>query len=141
MRLLSDDCSGAPPAAAPLRTAFDALPPDGTLPPQVHTAAAASACTRDPTLLLTHLAVQCCAQKNEGNTSYTLEESADGTAVVLTVAVGRFLDTADVLVDVQPRLVRCIIRGRLLQVHTPEVRVYTLRVLLLLHASLLIVTC
>ena len=34
MRLLSDDVSGAPAAAAPLRTAFDALPPDGALPPQ-----------------------------------------------------------------------------------------------------------
>ena len=65
---------------------------------------------------------QSCAQKNEGGVSYTLEDSADGGGVVLTVAVGRFLDTADVMVDVQPRLVRCIIRGRLLQVHTPEVR-------------------
>ena len=41
---------------------------------------------------------------------------------MLEVAVGRFLDTAEIQVDVQPLFVRCLIRGRLLQVHLPEVR-------------------
>ena len=41
---------------------------------------------------------------------------------MLEVAVGRYLDTAEIQVDVQPLFVRCLIRGRLLQVHTPEVR-------------------
>jgi protein TilB len=61
-------------------------------------------------------------QKNEGAFQYTLNDSADGSAVVLEVAVGRYMDTAEIQVDVQPLLVRCLVRGRLLQVHTPEVR-------------------
>ena len=61
-------------------------------------------------------------QKNEGAFSYTLRESDDGSALLLEVAVGRFLDTSEIKVDVQPALVRAIIRGKLLQVHTPEVR-------------------
>ncbi len=62
-----------------------------------------------------------CEQKNEGAQQYTLTDSADGRSVVLEVAVGRYLDTAQVKVDVQPLLVRCLVRGRLLQLHTPEV--------------------
>ncbi len=59
-------------------------------------------------------------QKNEGAQQYTLSDSADGRCVVLEVAVGRYLDTAEIKVDVQPTLVRCLVRGRLLQLHTPE---------------------
>jgi protein TilB len=61
-------------------------------------------------------------QKNEGSQQYILTDSADGRSVVLEVAVGRYLDTAQIKVDVQPLLVRCLVRGRLLQLHTPEVR-------------------
>ncbi len=61
-------------------------------------------------------------QKNEGSQQYTLGESADGAAVVLEVAVGRYLPAEQLQVDVNPLLVRCLIRGRLLQVHLPEVR-------------------
>jgi hypothetical protein len=50
-----------------------------------------------------------------------LNDSSDGRSVVLEVAIGRFLDTAEIQVDVQPLFVRCLIRGRLLQVHMPEV--------------------
>ena len=50
-----------------------------------------------------------------------MNDSPDGSSVVLEVAVGRFLDTAEIQVDVQPLFVRCLIRGRLLQVHMPEV--------------------
>ncbi|GAQ90822.1 hypothetical protein KFL_006890070 [Klebsormidium nitens] len=54
-------------------------------------------------------------QKNEGRWDFTLGEAADGAACVLDVAVGRFLDSSLLAVDVQPRLVRVLIKGRLLQ--------------------------
>lgn len=93
MDLLSD---GKPkPGVTPAKRAdFDPLPANGVLPPQ----------------------------KNECAQQYTLADSADGGAIVLEVAVGRYLDTAEIKVDVQPLLVRCLVRGRLLQLHTPEVR-------------------
>ena len=39
---------------------------------------------------------------------------------MLTVALGRYLDTCLVQADVQPTLVRLLIRGRLLQLRLPE---------------------
>lgn len=50
---------------------------------------------------------------------FTLGEAADGAAVVLDVAVGRFLDSSLLAVDVQPHLVRVLIKGRLLQLILP----------------------
>lgn len=42
---------------------------------------------------------------------------------MLEVAVGKFLDTSLIKADVQPRLVRLLIKGRLLQLVLPvEVR-------------------
>lgn len=62
------------------------------------------------------------AQKNEGEWRYSLRESEDGASLLLLVAVGRYLDAELVAVDVQPALVRCLINGRLLQIHLLEVR-------------------
>ena len=42
--------------------------------------------------------------------------------MVLDVRVGKFLDTSLIDVDVQPGVVRCLIKGLLLQLVLPEVR-------------------
>ena len=49
-------------------------------------------------------------QCNEGHWDFTLQEAENQTAVVLEVDVGRFLDTSLIQVDVQPRLVRLLIK-------------------------------
>ena len=54
-------------------------------------------------------------QKNEGKYEFVLEENDKGTALVLDVTVPRFMDTSLMDVDVRPRLVRVLIKGRLLQ--------------------------
>eukprot|EP00887_Chlorella_sp_A99_P007514 scaffold2.g7514.t1 len=62
-------------------------------------------------------------QWNEGHWEFSLDESADGGAVVLEVDVGRYLDTSLIEADVQPTAVRLLIKGRLLQLLLPaEVR-------------------
>ena len=53
-------------------------------------------------------ALQC----NEGRWDFTLQEDANGSAVVLEVEVGRFLDSSLIMADVQPRLVRLLIKVR-----------------------------
>lgn len=90
-RLLSDSPLGDAPAPPPKRTGFDVLAPDAPLP----------------------------GQRNEGGLRYTLND-CEGGVLELTVALSRACDTADVAVDVQPRLLRVLVRGRLLQLHTPE---------------------
>lgn len=49
-------------------------------------------------------------QKNEGQWSFSLLESADGSAVELDVEIGRYMDTSLVKADVQPSFVRLLIR-------------------------------
>mmetsp|Transcript_29508 Transcript_29508/g.65337 ORF Transcript_29508/g.65337 Transcript_29508/m.65337 type:complete len:438 (+) Transcript_29508:154-1467(+) len=62
-------------------------------------------------------------QKNEGKWDFTLDESQDGSSVVLDVQVGKYLDTSLIKADVQPTFVRLLIKGRLLQLLLPcEVR-------------------
>ncbi|KAF6251492.1 hypothetical protein COO60DRAFT_1675455 [Scenedesmus sp. NREL 46B-D3] len=58
-------------------------------------------------------------QRNEGKWDFTLEESEDGMSLVLDVAAGKYLDTSLIKADVQPRLARLIIKGRLLQLVLP----------------------
>jgi len=58
--------------------------------------------------------------KNEGKWQFSLTESDDGTAYVLSVGVGRFLDTSLIKADVQPTFVRLLIKGRLFQYVLPE---------------------
>jgi len=53
-------------------------------------------------------------QKNEGGWTFSLDESEDGSSVVLRVPVGKFLDTSLLEVDVRPFVVRVLIKGRLL---------------------------
>lgn len=50
-------------------------------------------------------------QKNEGDWEFSLEESCDGRAIELSVAVGRFLDTSLIRADVQPHCVRLLIKA------------------------------
>ena len=58
-----------------------------------------------------------------GKWDFTLGESADGRALQLDVAFGRYLDTSAIQADVQPTFVRLLARGRLLQLALPvEVR-------------------
>ena len=54
-----------------------------------------------------------------GKWAFTLGESADGRALVLDVALGKYLDTSAVQADVQPRCVRLLAKGRLLQLALP----------------------
>lgn len=58
-----------------------------------------------------------------GKWDFTLGESADGRALQLDVALGRYLDTSAIQADVQPTFVRLLARGHLLQLALPaEVR-------------------
>jgi len=54
-------------------------------------------------------------QKNEGEWTFDLGESDDRRSVVLDVDIGKYIDASLVDVDVQPRLVRMLCKGRLLQ--------------------------
>eukprot|EP00775_Hariotina_reticulata_P002455 gene2455-2758_t len=58
-------------------------------------------------------------QKNEGKWDFKLDESDDGSTLVLDVAVGKFVDTSLIKADVQPKVVRLLIKGRLLQLLLP----------------------
>mmetsp|Transcript_22360 Transcript_22360/g.72552 ORF Transcript_22360/g.72552 Transcript_22360/m.72552 type:complete len:442 (+) Transcript_22360:571-1896(+) len=78
--------------AKPRRTGFDPLPDDPEL----------------------------AYQKNEGNWKFSLLESEDGRSMVLDVGVSRFLDTSLIDVDVTPRVVRMLIKGKLLQLRLDE---------------------
>ena len=56
----------------------------------------------------------------QGKYDFVMEESEDGRAVVLDIALPKFLDTSLVKVDVQPTYIRLLIKGRLLQLVIPE---------------------
>ena len=58
--------------------------------------------------------------KNEGKWGFTIDESPDGRNLVLDVAVGKFLDTSLLDCDVQPKFVRVLVKGRLLQLTLEE---------------------
>ncbi|CAM6106166.1 unnamed protein product [Calypogeia fissa] len=63
-------------------------------------------------------------QRNEGRWDFKLTESGCGQFVLLDVAVGRYLDTSLINVDINPTLVRILIKGKLLQIKLPcEVKV------------------
>ena len=51
-------------------------------------------------------------QCNEGHWDFSLQEADNQAAVVLGVEVGKFLDTSLIQVDVQPRVVRLLIKAR-----------------------------
>lgn len=55
-----------------------------------------------------------------GKWEYVLGESACGRSLQLDVAFGRYLDTSAIQADVQPRCVRLLAKGRLLQLALPE---------------------
>ncbi|KAK3283616.1 hypothetical protein CYMTET_8704 [Cymbomonas tetramitiformis] len=59
-------------------------------------------------------------QKNEGEWEFTLLESEDQKSIVLDVAIGKYLDTSLVELDVQPKLVRMLVKGKLLQLELME---------------------
>eukprot|EP00884_Botryococcus_braunii_P011116 jgi/Botrbrau1/20004/Bobra.200_1s0011.1 len=58
-------------------------------------------------------------QRNEGKWPFTLKENDDDTAAVLEVDVGKYLDTSLIKADVQPTVVRLLIKGKLLQLRLP----------------------
>ncbi|KAG0618127.1 hypothetical protein M758_4G041500 [Ceratodon purpureus] len=58
-------------------------------------------------------------QKNEGGWEIKLDESDCGTKIILDVAISKFLDTSLIDIDVQPLLIRVLIKGKLLQLHLP----------------------
>jgi protein TilB len=61
--------------------------------------------------------------RNEGGWAFSADISADGRAVVVEVHLERGLDLAAVQADVQPRALRVLARGRLLELPLPaEVR-------------------
>ncbi|CAK0784058.1 hypothetical protein CVIRNUC_007261 [Coccomyxa viridis] len=58
-------------------------------------------------------------QKNEGQWQFSLDDSSDGRSIEFAVAVCRYLDTSLIRADVQPRFVRLLIQGKLLQLELP----------------------
>lgn len=56
--------------------------------------------------------------KNEGKLPYRMEEEKD--TVVLHVSPGKFITTASIDLDVQPTYVRIVVKGKVLQLTTPE---------------------
>ena len=56
-------------------------------------------------------------QKNEGEWKFRLDESEDGKSLVLEVPVGKFMDTSLIDVDVQPLLVRALVKVRRRRAH------------------------
>ncbi|KAL2621935.1 hypothetical protein R1flu_002140 [Riccia fluitans] len=58
-------------------------------------------------------------QRNEGGFDFTLLESDCGRLVLCDVAVGRYLDTSLIDVDVQPSWLRILVKGKLLQLKLP----------------------
>lgn len=49
-------------------------------------------------------------QKNEGRWDFTLQDTDDSSAVELSVAVGKYLDSSLIKADVQPSCVRLLIK-------------------------------
>ncbi|CAG9467552.1 unnamed protein product [Pedinophyceae sp. YPF-701] len=58
--------------------------------------------------------------KNEGKWPFSVCESEDGGSIVLSLGVGRYLDTSLIQADVQPRVVRLLVKGRLFQYVLPD---------------------
>lgn len=48
-----------------------------------------------------------------------MDEADCGTKVILDITISKFLDTSLIDIDVQPLLVRVLIKGKLLQLHLP----------------------
>lgn len=59
-------------------------------------------------------------QCNEPGLEFRLEDSEDGAAVVLELAVGKYMDTSLMDVDVQPRVARVLVKGKLVCLALPE---------------------
>eukprot|EP00898_Chlorokybus_atmophyticus_P000772 jgi/Chlat1/1696/Chrsp127S01926 len=59
-------------------------------------------------------------QKNEGQWDFMLRDNEDDAAFVLDIPVGKYMDTSLMEVDVQPSVVRVLIKGRLLQLVLQE---------------------
>eukprot|EP00892_Ulva_mutabilis_P006702 jgi/Ulvmu1/4403/UM002_0128.1 len=58
-------------------------------------------------------------QRNEGGWGFTLDVTDDFSCIELAVSIGKHLDSTLVQADVQPRWVRLLIKGRLLQLRLP----------------------
>ena len=59
-------------------------------------------------------------QCNEPGLTFRLDDSDDGDAVVLDCVVGKYMDTSLIDVDVQTRLVRVLVKGKMLCLVLPE---------------------
>lgn len=52
-------------------------------------------------------------QKNEGDWDFVLDMDPAEQVVVLVVELGKYLDTSNVTIDVQPKVIRLLIKGLL----------------------------
>eukprot|EP00740_Mantoniella_antarctica_P015262 CAMPEP_0181367882 /NCGR_PEP_ID=MMETSP1106-20121128/11722_1 /TAXON_ID=81844 /ORGANISM="Mantoniella antarctica, Strain SL-175" /LENGTH=377 /DNA_ID=CAMNT_0023483823 /DNA_START=108 /DNA_END=1238 /DNA_ORIENTATION=+ len=59
-------------------------------------------------------------QCNEGGCKFLLDDSEDNKSVVLDVQVGKYMDTSLIDVDIQTRVVRVLVKGKLLCLVLPE---------------------
>ena len=59
-------------------------------------------------------------QCNEPGLTFRLDDSDDGGAVVLDCNVGKYMDTSLIDVDVQTRLIRVLVKGKMLCLVLPE---------------------
>jgi protein TilB len=59
-------------------------------------------------------------QCNEGKYDFLLDDWSDAANIVLTVQVPKFMDTSQIDVDVNARFIRCVIKGKVLQLALNE---------------------
>ena len=59
-------------------------------------------------------------QCNEAGSKFLIDDSADNKSVVLDVQVGKYMDTSLIDVDIQTRIVRVLIKGKMLCLVLPE---------------------
>lgn len=59
-------------------------------------------------------------QVNQGGYDWSFEETPDGTKIIFTLDVPKFMDTSSLNIDLQPTFIRCEIKNKVTQLMLPE---------------------
>lgn len=59
-------------------------------------------------------------QCNQGGYEWSFTETKDKTGLIFEIGVPKFMDTSLLNIDLQPKYVRCDIRGKITQLRIPE---------------------
>ena len=59
-------------------------------------------------------------QCNQGNYTFSLDESPDGTKLIFNLEVPKFMNTDSLNVDLQPQYVRVDVKGNITQIRFDE---------------------